>query len=106
MEVALSRLITKDTLDPSGRTIPEPTADIAARLLDGETNQALCDLAVGATGRLSMLLLQSRELAALNEHGFCVGAELSRTMDGFLLENGWTAQLSEAAMRSIFVEID
>jgi len=106
MEVALSRLISKDALDPSGRTIPDPTADIAARLLDGETNHALCDMAVGATGRLSMLLLPSGELATLNEHGFCVGAQLSRTRNGFVLESGWTAQLSEAAMRSIFVEID
>lgn len=106
MEVALSRLITEDTLDPSGRIIPEPTADIAARLVGAELTCALSNMAVGTTGRLSMLLLPAGELAALNEHGFVVGALLSRTADGFVLESGWTAQLSEASMASVFVEID
>ena len=41
MEVALSRLITEQTLDPSGRVIPEPTADIAARLHDASATCAL-----------------------------------------------------------------
>lgn len=106
MEVALSRLITEHTLDPSGRTIPEPTADIAARLQKGQTNCALGDMDVGAAGRLSMLLLPAQELATLNQHGFTVGALLQRTTDGFILENGWTAQLSDTAMRSVFVEIE
>ena len=44
MEVALSRLITKDTLDPSGRTIPEPTEDIAARLNGLPPTCALADM--------------------------------------------------------------
>ena len=106
MEVALSRLITEDTLDPSGRTIPEATADIAARLKTGQTNYALGDMDVGTAGRLSMLLLPAQELATLNQHGFTVGARLQRTTDGFILENGWTAQLSDTAMRSVFVEIE
>ena len=106
MEVALSRLITEDTLDPSGRTIPEATADIAARLKTGQTNCALGDMDVGTAGRLSMLLLPAQELATLNQHGFTVGARLQRTTDGFILENGWTAQLSGTAMRSVFVEIE
>lgn len=106
MEVALSRLITEHTLDPSGRTIPEPTADIAARLQNGQTNCALADMDVGAAGRLSMLLLPAHELATLNNHGFAVGAQLHRTTDGFVLENGWTAQLSDTAMQSVFVEIE
>lgn len=106
MEVALSRLITEHTLDPSGRTIPEPTADIAARLQKGQTNCALGDMDVGTAGRLSMLLLPAQELATLNQHGFTVGALLQRTTDGFILENGWTAQLSDTAMRSVFVEIE
>ena len=45
MEVALSRLITKDTLDPSGRTIPDPTEDIAARL-----QRLTADMCVGGHG--------------------------------------------------------
>ena len=106
MEVALSRLITEHTLDPSGRTIPEPTADIAARLQDGKKNCSLGDMDVGTAGCLSMLLLPAHELAALNEHGFAVGERLQRTTDGFTLENGWTAQLSDTAMQSVFVEIE
>ena len=106
MEVALSRLITEDTLDPSGRTIPEPTADIVARLQTGQMNHSLGDMDVGAAGRLSMLLLPAHELATLNKHGFAVGARLHRTTNGFTLENGWTAQLSDTAMQSVFVEIE
>ena len=106
MEVALSRLITEDTLDPSGRTIPEPTADIVARLQTGQMNHSLGDMDVGAAGHLSMLLLPANELATLNKHGFVVGARLHRTTDGFILESGWTAQLSETALQSVFVEIE
>jgi Mn-dependent DtxR family transcriptional regulator len=106
MEVALSRLITEHTLDPSGRAIPAPTADIAARLEVGLLTCALSDMDQGATGRLSMLLLPARELAALSEQGFAVNARLTRTTDGFMLDSGWTAQLSESAMKSVFVEIE
>ncbi|MGB0313160.1 MAG: hypothetical protein ACPGDD_04650, partial [Poseidonia sp.] len=67
---------------------------------------ALSDMDVGATGRLSMLLLPARELAALNEQGFAVNARLTRTKDGFMLDSGWTAQLSESAVQSVFVEIE
>ena len=88
------------------RTIPEATADIAARLKTGQTNCALGDMDVGTAGRLSMLLLPAQELATLNQHGFTVGARLQRTTDGFILENGWTAQLSDTAQRSVFVEIE
>ena len=104
MEVALSRLITEQTLDPSGRVIPQPTADIAARLHDASATCALEEMDVGASGRLSMLLLPAGEVEALNQHGFVVGASMTRTSEGIVLENGWTAQLSEAAMRSVFVE--
>lgn len=104
MEVALSRLITEQTLDPSGRVIPAPTADIAARLQDVSTTRALGELGVGASGRLSVLLLPAKELEALNKHGVVVGASMTRTSEGFVLENGWAAQLSEEAMRSVFVE--
>ncbi len=69
-------------------------------------NHSLGDMDVGAAGRLSMLLLPAHELATLNKHGFAVGARLHRTTNGFTLENGWTAQLSDTAMQSVFVEIE
>lgn len=106
LEVALSRLITDETLDPSGREIPQPTADIAERLSSSNQTCSIEALADGAAGRLSMLLLPAAEVAAMNQQGFAVGASVTRESDSYILENGAVAQLSEAAKRSIFVEIE
>ncbi len=106
MEVALSRLITSETLDPSGREIPQPTADIAARLTSSNQTCSLEALADGAAGRLTMLLLPAAEAVAMNEKGFVVGANIARESESYVLENGAVAQLSADAKRSIFVEIE
>ena len=106
MEVALSRLITSETLDPSGREIPQPTADIADRLSSSNQTCSLEGLADGAAGRLSMLLLPAAEVAAMNQQGFAVGANITRESDSYILENGAVAQLSDDTKRSIFVEIE
>ena len=106
MEVALSRLITSETLDPSGREIPQPTADIAARLSSSNQTCSLEALADGAAGRLTMLLLPAAEAVAMNEKGFVVGANIARESESYVLENGAVAQLSADAKRSIFVEIE
>ena len=47
MEVALSRLITPETKDPSGREIPQPTPDIAARLSQSASSVPLSQLPEG-----------------------------------------------------------
>ena len=106
MEVALSRLITSETLDPSGREIPQPTADIADRLASSSQTCSLEDLNDGSAGRLSMLLLPAAEAAAMNQQGFAVGKSITRQNESFVLENGTVAQLSDGAKRSIFVEIE
>ncbi|RJU88096.1 MAG: metal-dependent transcriptional regulator [Candidatus Poseidoniales archaeon] len=106
MEVALSRLITSETLDPSGREIPQPTEDIAARLSSSNQTCSLEALADGAAGRLTMLLLPAAEAVAMNEKGFVVGANIARESESYVLENGAVAQLSADAKRSIFVEIE
>ena len=93
MEVALSRLITKDTLDPSSRTIPDPTEDIAARLNGLPPTCALADMEVGTAGRLSVVLMPAGEMEAMAQSGFAQGAHITRTEGGFALENGWVAQL-------------
>ena len=106
MEVALSRLITSETLDPSGREIPQPTEDIAARLSSSNQTCSLEALADGAAGRLTVLLLPAAEAAAMNQKGFVVGANIARESESYVLENGAVAQLSADVQRSIFVEIE
>jgi len=105
MEIALSRLISDETRDPNGRVIPDPTADIARRLSEQPPHVSLHGLADGSSGTLSIVLLPAEEAAAMNQQGFVVGARIKRDGDTFSLEGGAVAQLSDAVMKCIFVNI-
>lgn len=106
MEVALSHLVNAETLDPSGRPIPQPTPDIAERLSSKARTCALSALANGDSGRVTILLVPANELAFMNQQGFSVGAVVRKENASFVLENGTTAQLSDDLTGSIFVEIE
>ncbi len=105
MEVALSRLVNSETLDPSGRVIPQPTPDIAARLSSFTETCSLDGLSDGDSGCLTILLLPATEAEAMNQQGFAVGASITKKGDSFVLEDGTVAQLSDNVKKSIFVEI-
>lgn len=105
MEVALSRLITPETKDPSGRDIPLPTADIAERLDTDSLTVSLANLSQDTEATLSAILMPAEASKALEQGGFQVGSRILRTGSDSFLADGKKAHLSEQWMRSIFVDI-
>ena len=98
-------MISDETRDPNGRVIPDPTADIAQRLSEQPPHVSLHGLADGGSGTLSIVLLPAEEVSAMNQQGFVVGARIKREGHTFSLEGGKVAQLSDAVMKCIFVNI-
>ena len=105
MEVALSRLITPETKDPSGREIPQPTPDIAARLSQSASSVPLSQLPEGRTARMTAIFLPAEDVATLHDHGFGVGRTLRRTGDTAFNSEDDEAHFSGRWMDSIFVDI-
>ena len=105
MEVALSRLITPETKDPSGREIPLPTDDIAARLSSGTPSISLMNLSENTEATLSAILMPANISEALGEGGFRIGSKILRTGSDSFLADGQKAHLSEDWMKSIFVNL-
>ena len=105
MEVALSRLITVDTKDPSGREIPEPTPDIAARLSTRSSLISLLDLEENRPATVAAMFMPAEETSAMEQGGFGVGVQIVRTGEDSFSSNGQTAQLSETWMKGVFVDI-
>ena len=105
MEVALSRLITPETKDPSGRDIPQPTPDIAVRLSKRSSAVSLMNLNTDTPATLSAIFMAADEAQALDEGGFRVGSSIVRTGPDSFVADGQEAILSERWMNSVFVEI-
>lgn len=105
MEVALSRLISPTSTDPSGRPIPAPTDDIAHRLLEGPQPKTVEQLLVGEQGVVAGSILPSLVLEQLGSNGFNVGTTVMRTEEGLSMVDGKVLQLSEDWMRCVFVDV-
>ena len=105
MEVALSRLITAETKDPSGRDIPQPTPDIAERLSKSSSSVSLMNLDMDTPATLSAIFMPANEAQALDAGGFRPGSSIVRTGPKSFVADGQEAILSERWMHSVFVEI-
>ena len=105
MEVALSRLITPKTKDPSGREIPQPTSDIAARLSKGVSSIPLSQLPEDSQACLTAIFLPAADAAILRANGFAVGTTLHRTGSSSFRSENDEAEFSGRWMDSIFVDI-
>jgi DtxR family Mn-dependent transcriptional regulator len=95
LEVALSLLLGRPDLDPSGREIPKPTAEILARIEANhrETRPLSC-MAVGDTGAFEAMMMSPSKRDHLRALGVVIGATISRDADGFLLDDGSRIELS------------
>ncbi len=105
MEVALSRLITPETKDPSGREIPQPTPDIAERLSKRSSSVSLMNLDTDTPATLSAIFKAADEAQALDAGGFRIGSIIVRTGPNSFVAEGQEAILSERWMNCVFVEI-
>ena len=105
MEVALSRLVGSDAIDPSGRPIPAPTEDIAERLSRHRPLATAQGMKDGAAGQVVGMLLRADAQKLLGREGFGIGSQVVRNAHGLALENGDELHLSDDWLRGVFVSL-
>ena len=95
LEVALSLLLGRPDLDPSGREIPKPTAEILARIEANHREiRPLSSMTVGDTGAFEAMMMSPSKRDHLSALGVVIGATISLDADGFFLDNGSRIELS------------
>ena len=106
MEVALSRLVGANALDPSGRPIPPPTEDIESRLKETGRTVSLLEMQDGESGHLVGMLLPVGGKEGLEAAGCALGSHLSKSGDQLLTSSGEVLSLSNDWLQAVFVNLD
>ncbi len=94
LEVALSLLLGRPDVDPSGREIPSPTDDILARI---EANhrliRPLSSMQIGEEGTLQAMVMAPSQKATIESVGLRIGVTIAKDENGFVLEDGTRVEL-------------
>ena len=97
LEVALSLLLGRPDLDPSGREIPTPSPEILQRI---EANykeiRPLTTMEVGEQGSIQAMVLAPARMEQLKAIGLAVNSVVARDSNGFALSAGQRTELSDA----------
>ena len=95
LEVALSLLLGRPDVDPSGREIPSPTEDILARI---EANhrliRPLSSMQLGEEGTLQAMVMAPSQKATIESVGLRIGVTIGKDEHGFVLEDGTRVELN------------
>ena len=106
MEVALSRLVGADALDPSGRPIPPPTEDIETRLKGSGRTVSLLEMQDGESGHLVGMLLPVDAKEGLDAAGCTLGSHLSKSGEHLLTSAGDVLSISDDWLRAVFISVE
>ena len=106
MEVALSRLVGADALDPSGRPIPPPTEDIETRLKGSGRTVSLLEMQDGESGHLVGMLLPVDAKEGLDAAGCTLGSHLSKNGEHLLTSAGDVLTISDDWLRAVFISVE
>jgi len=106
MEVALSRLVGADALDPSGRPIPPPTEDIETRLKGSGRTVSLLEMRDGESGHLVGMLLPVDAKEGLDAAGCTLGSHLSKSGEHLLTSAGDVLSISDDWLRAVFISVE
>jgi len=106
MEVALSRLVGGDALDPSGRPIPPPTEDIETRLKGSGRTVSLLEMQDGESGHLVGMLLPVDAKEGLDAAGCTLGSHLSKSGEHLLTSAGDVLSISDDWLRAVFISVE
>jgi hypothetical protein len=94
LEVALSLLLGRPDVDPSGREIPSPTDDILARI---EANhrliRPLSSMQIGEEGTLQTMVMAPSQKVTMESVGLRIGVTITKDENGFALEDGSRLEL-------------
>jgi DtxR family Mn-dependent transcriptional regulator len=95
LEVALSLMLGRPDLDPSGREIPKPTADILARIEASHKEiRALSSMKDGEDGTLQAMVVAPARQTQLESIGISIGSSIARDASGYFLDDGRRIELS------------
>ncbi|HII12112.1 MAG TPA: metal-dependent transcriptional regulator [Candidatus Poseidoniaceae archaeon] len=95
LEVALSLLLGRPDLDPSGREIPKASPEILARIEASHKEiRALSSMSEGEHGSLQGMVVSPERLELLQAIGITVGAGISRDPKGYFMDDGRRVELS------------
>jgi DtxR family Mn-dependent transcriptional regulator len=97
LEVALSLLLGRPDLDPSGREIPGPSPEILTRIeATHKEIRPLSSMEVGGEGSLQAMVMAPGRMGQLESIGLRIGAVVGRDSDGFVLSDGKRVELTDA----------
>ena len=106
LEVAMSLLLGQPEFDPSGRDIPLATPDISKRIQSTQSQvRSLDSIEVGASGQIEALFLSASDSTVFSRQGVSIGAEISRTADGYSFSGNPAAQISTDFASRILVRV-
>ena len=95
LEVALSLLLGRPDVDPSGREIPSPTEDILVRI---EANhrliRPLSSMEIGEQGTLQAMVMAPSQKAMIESVGLRIGVTIGKDENGCVLEDGTRVELN------------
>ena len=97
LEVALSLLLGRPDLDPSGREIPTPSPEILKRIEANHREiRPLTSLKVGEQGSIQAMVLSPARMEQLKAIGLAINSVVARDSNGFALGDGQRVELSDS----------
>jgi len=96
LEVALSLLLGRPDVDPSGREIPTPSPEILKRIEANHREiRPLSSMAVGEQGSIQAMVLAPARMEQLKSIGLTINSVVARDSNGFALGDGHRVELSD-----------
>ena len=102
LEVALSLLLGRPDLDPSGREIPAPTEDILERIEAKHREiRPMSSMNVGDIGVLKAMVMAPVSKTMLESIGLTMGTIISRDSQGFALGDGTRVEFDSELLSQV-----
>ncbi len=102
LEVALSLLLGRPDLDPSGREIPAPTEDILERIEAKHSEiRPMSSMNVGDIGVLKAMVMAPVSKTMLESIGLTMGTIISRDSQGFALGDGTRVEFDSELLSQV-----
>jgi DtxR family Mn-dependent transcriptional regulator len=87
LEVCLTRLLGNPQTDPSGRIIPEPSAEVSEKLIIAPMIKPLVDMMNGEKGEIILIVLPPDEIEIVGEIGINIGDIVTNKIDSISIGN-------------------
>ncbi len=104
LEVALTLLLDKPNIDPSGREIPPAREELASRINQLASGmRPMSALPDNSEGDIRMMVLSESALTALNDLGVTIGTIVKKQDGRWQTSDGTHLQLSESIAEKILI---